>query len=200
MWKIKTAVILAFILFLLTPAIARAHEDVGGMVVVVNGYHVRLILPDVVRMGENQFQVLVTGADGNPVSGAALEAVAQPVSGQPSHSHDPAPVSATDEMAGMPGMDTSTPAPISMDSHAEKTVKLTPAPQAGLYAGAISFSKEGAWVLTIHLMIGSEMMNVEFPLEVAYTTPAASGIIAAFLSLNVVIITSAAVLRVKTEK
>ena len=206
MWKMKTAVILvvAIVLFLITPIVVFAHGEIGGMVMVIKGYTVRLILPDVVRMGENQFQVLITGVDGLPVSGVQVEVAAQPVSGQPSHSHDPAPASTAGEMAGMPGMDMSTPAPVMerTDGYAAKTVKLTAAPQAGLYQGAISFSKEGAWALTVHLMIGSEMLNVEFPLEVAYATPAAYGIIAAFLSLNIVILASAAVLRVrgKTEK
>lgn len=205
MWKMKTAIILIFALLLLTPSIVRAHEEVGGMVRIVNGYHVRLILPDVVRMGENQFQVVITGADGLPVSGATLEAAAQPVSEQTAkgHSPAPAPVSTADEMAGMAGMDMSTPAAPAaqnMDEHTEKTVKLTAAPQAGLYEGAISFSKDGAWSLTLHLMIGNEMLNAEFPLDVAYATPAAYGIIAAFLILNVIIIASAAILRIKTEQ
>lgn len=203
MWKMKTVIILtAFILFLLPPTIAFAHGEIGGMVMEVNGYHVRLILPDVVRMGENQFQVLINGVDGAPVSGAVVEAAAQPVSGQPSHSHNPAPEATADDMAGMPGMDMPTPASSmdSMDGHAAETVKLTAAPQAGLYQGSISFPKDGAWALTIHLMIGSEMLNVQFPLDVAYATPAAYGIIAVFLALNVLIIGSAAIMRVNSEK
>ena len=187
MWKMKTAIILtAFILFLMTPAIAFAHGEIGGMVMEVNGYHVRLILPDVVKIGENQFQVLINGPDGVPVSGAVVEAAAQPVS------HNPAPEATADDMGGMAGMDMSTPVPVSMDVTA-KTVKLAASPQAGLYQGAISFSKEGAWALTIHLMIGSEMLNVEFPLEVAYSTPVAYGINAVFLGLNILIIGSAAI-------
>ena len=198
MWKMKTAIIITFALLLLSPVIVRAHEEVGGMVIIVSGYQVRLISPDVVRVGENQFQVVVTGADGLPVSGAMIEAAAEPISKEISHEHAPTPVSEQPSHSGH------SPAAVSaadeMDGHAAKTVKLTAAPQAGLYEGAISFSKDGPWTLSLHLMIGSEMLNVKFPLDVAYTTPAAYGIIAAFLSLNVVILASAAILRVKSEE
>lgn len=224
MWKMKTTILLsALIFFLFTPVMALAHEGIDGTVMDVNGYHLRLIFTNPPTMGENQFQILITGDDGKPVSGAQVEAAVEPVSKETAHGHSPEPTnqesthghspepaSSHDDMAGMPGMDmaTATPAPTAHDmqnmdgiddTHAAETVKLTAAPQAGLYQGVVSFPKEGAWALNIHFMVGNEMLNVSFPIEVAYATPASYGIIAAFLSLNIAIVVSAAVMRRKTS-
>jgi hypothetical protein len=98
MWTHKTAILLtlaAFVLFLATPGLAYADEGTGEMDMVVNGYHVRLVLPGPAKTGENPFHVQISGADGSPVSGAAVQAAAQPVEEMTA---SPTP---TDSMAGM---------------------------------------------------------------------------------------------------
>ena len=191
----------AFVLFLATPGLARADEGVGGMDMVVNGYHVRLIFPNPAKTGENPFHVQLTGADGSPVTGAAVQAAAQPVA-ETAPSATPADsMAGMSGMEGMSGMDAATPtaeamAGMNMDEPAAQplTIALQAGSDAGDYDGTISFPQTGHWTLLVHVMLTSgKMFSAEFPLDVASATPASYGVLAGFFGLNVVIVAVAAV-------
>ena len=208
MWTHKTAIFLtlaALVLFLATPGLARADEGTGGMEKIINGYHVRLILSGPVKTGENQFHVQLTGADGAPVSGATIQAMAR-LAAETAASPTPA-----DSMAGMSSMDMSnmgaaTPtaepmAGMNMDNNAAQSVAvvLQAGHDAGDYTGTLTFPQTGHWTLLVHSMLmNGEMFSAEFPLDVVSGTPASYGILAGFFGLSVIIIAAAAVTKRKT--
>ncbi|MGC1376055.1 MAG: hypothetical protein WA821_07535 [Anaerolineales bacterium] len=208
MWTHKIAILTilaAFVLFLATPGLARADEGNGGMEMVVNGYHVRLIFPNPAKTGENQFHVQLVGADGSPVTSAAVQVAAQPVA-------ETVPSATPDDgmagMAGMSGMSAATPtaeamAGVNVNEPAAQpvSVALQAGSDAGDYDGTISFPQAGHWALHMHVMLtNGEMFSTEFPLDVAPGAPASYGILAGFFGLNVLIIVAAVVTKRKTVR
>jgi hypothetical protein len=67
---------------------------------------------------------------------------------------------------------------------------------SGEYAGQITFSNTGHWMLTVQISIDGESLEAEFPVEVTGGSPS-GGILAGFAGLNAALIGVAAITRRK---
>ncbi|MBI5352745.1 MAG: hypothetical protein HZB50_08930 [Chloroflexi bacterium] len=83
------------------------------------------------------------------------------------------------------------------DTHGEEniTVMLEPTMEAGEYAGKLSFDKSGEWMFNVQFKVNGEMTEVEFPFEVGRALGVNYAVLAGFLGINAVVITTAAVFK-----
>jgi hypothetical protein len=191
-------------LLLAFPVTALADGDGHGNEKEVDGYHVKLIFAEPAQVGENQFHIQVTDPMGMPVTGAEVEVAAMPVEGmaemdmateEPSigvmtSNNSMNMVSETPE-AGVMKPNKST------DEHSADsiTVVLDAAQESGEYMGKVAFKHSGEWMFNVHFTVNGETKAVEFPFDVARPLGLNYGILAGFIGINAVVITSAAVLK-----
>jgi hypothetical protein len=193
-----------FVLALGMTGSARADEGVAGSVAYANGYTIKLVFTEPVKVGQNQFHVQISDAMGMPVTLAEVEVTAMTPDNMSKHAHAPAAEAApaADSMAGMSGMDMGgMTAPSEADTHSEAeagsvAVALHPGSEKGEYAGEISLNEASAWTFSVHFTRGAEMTEVEFPVEVVSSLPR-TGILAGFFGLNAAVIAVAAFLKRK---
>ena len=192
----------------------------------VNGYHVSLSFVNEVKTGENEIHVQIVDSQHQLVTPTEVEIFVMPIKekgheatesydahgSEPASEHnmDTASTSAHAEPAsgheGMPGMGTeSGPAPES--SHDMETgsdeetvmVMLEPELDSGEYRAVLNFGRPGDWNLVIHFAVGDELMEVEFPLNVAGTI-SKYGVLAGIFGLNLAIVSTAAILKRNTAR
>lgn len=190
----------------------------------VNGYHVSLSFMNEIKIGENQVHVQIVDPQDQSVTLTEVGISAMPMEAnghEPTESHG-APAS---ELAGehgsnsasghaelasghenMPGMGAESESVpesnhnIEADSHGESvTFMLEPEPNSGEFKGILDFEQSGEWELVVHFVAGEELLEVEFPLNVAGTTSKYT-ILAGIFGLNIVIISTAAFFKQKAGK
>lgn len=186
------------LLILLLPCTALAHGEGDGAMVTIGGYQVRLFFTEPAKAGGNPFHVHILDGMNMPVRGARVEISAMLVddtqqnqanmesgshvmSGMDGMSHD------MSNMSGMPGMDTATAIASANDMSGK----------AGDYAGVITFSAAGHWMLNTHFTINGQALDADFPVDVVANHSASFAILAGFVSLNAFIIWVASVSRRK---
>jgi len=217
--KLKGLITIGLIVatFLLTfPKTVFADEGDGGSEKEVNGYHVKLVFVEPVKVGENQFHIQITDAMDMPVTDAEVEVSAMPAEGMDTHtdaeveSEAPSVGEMTSNSGDMDGMDMAAEEPATgvmtsnepaADAHGEETLStiLEPTTEAGEYAGELHFEKSGEWMLNVHFTVNGETTEVEFPFEIARSLGMNYGVLAGFLGINATVLTSAAVLKRKSK-
>ena len=137
-FQFLTACVSIFLLLALPLQGVLADGEGEGIEKEVNGYHVRLVLVDAPKIGENAFHIQITDAMGMPVTNAEVMIMAAPYEDMSEHeedsneeSHDTDSMSGMDmpeaepteeEASSMPGMDMPEEEPTdeaNADSHGE---------------------------------------------------------------------------------
>jgi hypothetical protein len=192
----------------------------------VNGYHVSLSFMNEIKPGDNEVHVQIVDSQDQFVTPTELGISVVPVEEKgheateshnahgaesaAGHGTDTTSTSAHAEPASghenMPGMDTqSEPAPESSHdmgtgSHAEFGMVILESEMHGSeYKGVINFQQAGEWNLVVHFTVEDELLEVEFPLNVAGTISKYS-VLAGIFGLNIAIVSSAAILKRNTAK
>lgn len=138
MFQFLAACLSIFLLLALPLQSVLADGEGEGIEKEVNGYHVRLVLVDAPKIGENAFHIQITDAMGMPVTNAEVMIMAAPYEDMSEHeedsneeSHDTDSMSGMDmpeaepteeEASSMPGMDMPEEEPTdeaNADSHGE---------------------------------------------------------------------------------
>jgi hypothetical protein len=185
------------------PLSAQADGENDGFVQTVNGYQVTLMFAEHPAVGENQVHILIQNAMDMPVSHATVQVALVAVeenhheAAQEATSHESmagmdmgAASSSHDGMAGM-DMDEAEAA------HDEiQAVHLKAAHEDGEYSGKVHIETTGEWVISVHLIIQGEEMEVDFPLTVKAGSN--MGILTGFAGVNILILIVAAALKSKS--
>lgn len=199
-----SALALVMLVFVL-PFSVQADGGEDAFTQTINGYQVALIFAEKPTIGENKIQVQVQDAMAMPVRDARVE-VSLALVGEDSHVVAQEPSSHNN----MPGMaEHASEAPEHDDipdasesanvhgtaTHGEiQTIQLEPSHhEEGEYAGGIHIESSGDWIVTVHLTVEDETMEVGFPLML--NSGARNGILASFLSVNILILIVAGLLR-----
>lgn len=192
--------IMLVMLALVAPLSAQADGENDGFVQTVNGYQVTLMFAEHPAVGENQVHIQLHDETDMPVSNATVQVALAPLEAE----HDEQAAShenmsgmetnaESSDHAGMAGMDMGE----STATHGEiRAVPLQAAHEDGEYAGEIHVEKAGEWVISVHLIIQGEAMEVDFPVTVK--TKSNMGILAGFAGVNVLILIAAAIFKSKS--
>ena len=195
--------LIAVALLLAFPASVLADGGDGGSGKQVNGYHVKLVFVEAVKVGKNQFHIQILDAAGMPVPNAEVEVSAMPTEGMVMETEAPAVGMMTSNSGGM-DMATEVPATGVMkpnkpaaDEHSDETqtIMLNPAIESGEYAGEFSFSTSGEWMLNVHFTVNGETTEVDFPIEIVRSLSLNYAVLAGFFGINAAAVTAAAVLK-----
>ena len=209
--RLKWLICGSAISLLMLPGTAPAHGVGEGATVKVGEYQISLVFAEPAKTGGNPLHVHILNGKGMPVKDARVDISAMPIedwrqhrksmeSGAPAMSgmhgmnHVPAMASAND-MPDMPGM-----------SHAPATARANDMPGMGRmdtastlaqsnelpgmegdYVGAVTFAAAGHWILNTHLSINGQMLNADFPVDVAKDSTSFA-ILTGFAGLNALII------------
>ena len=219
-------VLLIMVNALLFPRTVSASKPGETFEAEVNGYHVSLSFTREIKAGENEVHVQIVDSQDQFVTPTELgisvipieEEVHEATESHDLHGTEQAAEHSTDTTAtsghaapvsghaNMPGMDTdSEPAPQSSHnmetgSHEEfGMVMLEPEMHGSEYKGAINFDQAGEWNLVVHFTVGDELLEVDFPLNVAGTI-SKYGVLAGIFGLNIAIVSTAAILKRNTAK
>lgn len=202
--RILLPIVVIVILALAAPFSAQADEGDNGWVETVNGYKVTLMFAEHPEVGENQVHIQIRDALDMPVSNATVQVALAPV--EEEH-HEAAQEASSHE--NMSGMDTNTEssahdgmAEMDMTAHEStaahdemQAFALEPAHESGEYSGKVHIESSGEWVISVHLIVQEEAMEVNFPLNIK--TRSNLGILAGFAGVNVLILIAAAALKSK---
>lgn len=201
---------LTLVMALISPHAALANEIVESYEAEVNGYHVSLGFLTEIKTGENAVHVQILDSQGQPVTPGEVGIMLMQA-GQGGHeetdSHSAPAADTANEHGSMPGMDMNSE-PAAESSHnmeAESLeesvlVALEAGHESGEYSGVLHFERSGDWKVVIHFAVEDELLEVEFPVSVAGTV-SKYGVLAGIFSLNVAIVSTAALLkRIKTKK
>lgn len=102
MFQFLAACLSIFLLLALPLQSVLADGEGEGIEKEVNGYHVRLVLVDAPKIGENAFHIQITDAMGMPVTNAEVMIMAAPYEDMSEHEEDSNEESHdTDSMSGM---------------------------------------------------------------------------------------------------
>jgi hypothetical protein len=209
------------LLLLASPITALADGGEDEFTQTLDGYRVTLVFEKPLASGANQFHIQVSDAHDQTVSNAQVEvrlveAKAEHADAEEStsqsdthgmgsmpeagHTKAEQPTSESDMhgMEGMSGMETS---PTALpDEHDEMgMVAFTAGHEAGEYAGEIAIAGAGEWTIRVHLTVENHLVEFDFPIHVA-GSQAGSNILLGFFAINVVILGSAATLKLKPAK
>ena len=197
------------------PETVLADGGEGGVEQEVNGYHVKLIFVEPIKIGENQFHIQITDSMGMPITNAEVEVSAMPAEGMAEHNENEemaAEVPSTGVMTSnnsMDGMEMAAEDPSTgemqpnepaAEEHGEEvlTVILEPTMESGEYAGELSFDASGEWMFNVHFTVNGKPTEVEFPIEIARTLGANYAILTGFFGINATAIIVAATLKRKS--
>ncbi len=197
------------------PKTVFADGGEGGVEKEVNGYHVKLIFVEPIKVGENQFHIQITDSMGMPVTNAEVKVSAMPAEGMSEHDENEemaAEVSSTgvmtsnDNMDGMemaaedPSTGVMQPNEPAAEEHGEEvlTVMLEPTLESGEYAGELHFDASGEWMFNVHFTVNGETTEVDFPVEIARTLGTNYAILTGFFGINATAIIIAATLKRKS--
>ena len=196
----KACLLIAVILLLLVAAPITVLADSGGgeneFTQTVSGYEVTLVFENPVTVGENQIHVRVSDAHHAPISNADVEVSV--VEGEAEHT-EAEPTAKYDETASMSGMSemSEQPAEAPAEEHEEMDmIALEASHESGEFAGEIVIGGAGDWLIRVHLTIQGELVEVDFPVNVASHQNGA-GILVVFFTLNAAIIGTALILKPK---
>jgi hypothetical protein len=192
----------------------------------VNGYHISLSFMNEIKPGDNEVHVQIVDSHDQFVIPAELGISVMPVEekgheateSQDSHGAEPPAGHGTDTTStsahtepasgheNMPGMDTES-GPATQSSHDMGTgshaefgmVMLEPEMHDSEYKGVINFDQAGEWNLIVHFTVEDELLEVDFPLNVAGTI-SKYGVLAGIFGLNVAIVSTAAILKRNAAK
>lgn len=195
MLRTLSKVILPFIITMLVfsmPFAAQADGETDGLTQTVNAYHVALAFAEDPVVGENQVHVQIHDAMDMPVSDATVEVTVARVE----EGHDVVEESSGHE--NMPEMHAAEPAAgHGANAHVEmEGFVLEPSHhEEGKYSGQIHVESTGDWMVTVHLTVQEQGMEVEFPLMIKSSSR--NVILAGFAGINLFILVVAATLKRK---
>ncbi len=212
-----TAILMAAFIFP-TPALADGGEGGLSFSQTIGGYTITLVFEKPASIGENPVHVKIVDAAGMPVPGAEVEISVE--------EHSEAEESAEGEMdemeakpteaesspsTSMHGMEenpAATPTPGTMssinsispvsDEHDEMAA-LEPGHEEGEYEGELAIEKDGDLAVLVHITVQGELLEAEFPLEVAKSN-AGSIVLSVFAAINAGILAVAFVMKSKIGK
>lgn len=188
--KIILPVISALLLFVIAFPV-QADSGTDGLTQIVDGYHISLVFAEDPAVGENQIHVQIHDAMDRPVSDAAVEVTLARV--EEGHS-DAKESSGHDSMAEMHSAPTT-----GHGTNAHEEMEGFPLEashhEAGEYSGEIHVESTGNWMVTIHLTVKEQGMEVDFPLMVKSSSR--NIILASFAGINLLILAAAATLKRK---
>ncbi|MBI5943619.1 MAG: FixH family protein [Chloroflexi bacterium] len=204
------AVLWLITILLLTPTLALADSGSGGIEGEVNGYHVKLVFTEPVKVGENQFHIQIADTMGMPVSNAEVEVSAMPVEGmEEMEMATEAPsvgvMTSNNSMSEM-DMGSETPEPGVMQpvepeaGHDEEatTVMLEPGKESGEYEGELHLDKSGEWMFNVHFTVNGKTNVVDLPFEVSRKLGLNYAVLAGFFGINATAISAAAISKRKS--
>lgn len=196
------------ILLLAFPITAFADGGGEGLEKEVDGYHIKLVFAEAVKVGENKFHIQITDALGAPVTGAEVKAAAMPIEGMDDgHGAEEEPsvgvMTSNSDMDSM-DMESETPETGEMKpndpagGHGEEeaaAIVLEPGHEAGEYEGELHIETSGDWMFNVSFAVNGETKTVEFPVGVGRQLGLNYAILAGFVGVNATVITSAAILK-----
>jgi hypothetical protein len=187
-----------------------ADSGVSGIEGEVDGYHIKLIFFEAVKVGENQFHIQITDAMGMPISNAMVKVSAMPVEwmAEMDMAAEAPSVGVMTSNNSMDGMDTTSAAPETgvmkpaqpETGHGKEvtTITLNPAAESGEYEGELHLDKSGEWMFNIHFTINGVSNAVDLPFEVARKLGLNYSILAGFFGINATVISAAAISKRKS--
>jgi hypothetical protein len=204
--RVLLSTIVLIMLVLAAPLSAQADGGEDGFVQTVNGYEVELIFAGEPAVGENQIQIQIHDAMDMPVHDANVEVILAAI--EEGHAAEAPEAASHDDMPGMDSVATEVPghegmSGMDMTAHQSTTahnempvIALEPAHEGGEYAGEIHIESAGEWVISVHLDVQGEVMELDFPLTVKSNSR--NGILAGFVGVNILILIVAAAFKSKS--
>lgn len=188
--KISRLSTLILILLLALPVTVLADGGKGEneFTRTVNGYEVTLVFDEPATVGSNQIHVRVNNAQGMPVLNGDVRVSV--LKSESEHTEAETHTSAHGEMAEQP-------AEVPSTGHDEMGMTtLTAGHHSKEYSGEIEIDAAGDWVIRLHLTVLGELMEVDFPMNIAQPQNGLS-VLAGFLAVNVAIVAAAFILKPK---
>ena len=194
--------IMSMLLFILaslfvSPSIALADEGNAGhqLEMEVSGYHVTLESQNDWAQGENTIVVTLTDNMGMPVRDTEVELLIAPKLDEhaavETDSH-----SAEQQHDSMPGMDMSEPAeePPAHTEEIADPISMTESDEHGMYIVETHLESSGEHVVQVMFHVNGEMLQADFVVAVPGTS-SKTVILWSFAMINVVLITSAGIMK-----
>ena len=177
---------------LLLPGTAPAHGVGEGTTVKAGEYQISLVFAEPAKTGGNPLHVHILNGAGMPVRDARVDISAIPIDDWRQHQKSMESAPAMGGMHGMthaPGTASANTMPGMGSMGAMPTMAASnqlPG-MGGDYVGAVTFAAAGHWILNAHLSINGQMLNANFPVDVAKDSTSFA-ILAGFAGLNALII------------
>lgn len=189
--------ILIFSIILLLASASSVLADGGGAdseAKEVDGYMVALaFIEGDARVGNNKISVEIEDAQGEAVDNARVKVIAELYAETSEHSDK--------DTGGMDMGETSTP---EEDTSAEEPIHTVTADMEaghnmGEYEGELELEEDGHWMVKVVFLVGSQERVAEFTVDIS-GTPSGWAILLPFLGINAVVITVAAIIKIKRSK
>jgi len=200
-WTGKKILCLVSTLLLLLTFFGNAHADGGDhpLEQEVAGYHVDLVIEEPVKVGENEVMVKLRSEEGASVDGAIVEIEVESSDGHVEEEEEVhAEVTESTMNMGNDVPSERTKQESVVDEHAmAEMVMLKTGHEPGEYQGSITLPKAGNWKVKVHFKHQDVETMASFPISIAADF-SKTGIIGGFLSVNMAVVGTAAVLKRKT--